>query len=424
MSKKLRVLYAAGPGNVIKTYSNYWVKDRDDPSTIAVTYSSQFYDVCTALDAEAYLISSYPEKNFLKTDRFTLEHRPILGLKKGGIFYHLGQIWYGIRLIISAILFRADAVIIVEGSTHLFVMSILPLLGIEVIPLLQCVLWPTYGHRSQSNKLIWNLSKYLFSKGCFATLSLSRDISNQVKEIAGGKARPIVEYLPYYHQSGFKEISKTAVHHSPFRVLFAGRIEENKGVFDILEVAKNFKKEGIKNIIFDICGVGSALEKLKQEVKAAGLDSTFVCHGFCNREKMLPLFEQASILVVPTKKDFIEGFNKVVVEGILSSRPVVSSAVCPALFYLKDAVIEVEPDDIKGYGDAILKLYSNPDFYQQKVQACVDLQEQFYDPKNSFGNALKLVLLNLREKGKSTAVLVDDLDENQAKIKSPNLINS
>lgn len=39
MPRPLRILYVAGPGNVIGTY-NHWVKGEDDPAQVSVTYSS------------------------------------------------------------------------------------------------------------------------------------------------------------------------------------------------------------------------------------------------------------------------------------------------------------------------------------------------------------------------------------------------
>ena len=44
----LRILYAAGPGDVIGTY-RHWKEGRDDPSQIAITYSGQFYSLCKEL---------------------------------------------------------------------------------------------------------------------------------------------------------------------------------------------------------------------------------------------------------------------------------------------------------------------------------------------------------------------------------------
>ena len=63
ITKPLRILYAAGPGDVIGTY-NHWINRQDDPSQVSVTYSGQFYEVCCALDAEGYVISSYGKKEF------------------------------------------------------------------------------------------------------------------------------------------------------------------------------------------------------------------------------------------------------------------------------------------------------------------------------------------------------------------------
>ncbi len=180
---------------------------------------------------------------------------------------------------------------------------------------------------------------------------------------------------------------------SPFRVLFVGRIESDKGVFDVLEIAKRFASQGRQDITFDLCGKGSMLESLRLAAKEAGIDSSFVCHGHCNKPQMREMFKQAHVVIVPTRKDFIEGFNQVVVEGVLCGRPVVTSAVCPALAYVRNAAVEVAPNDIKAYGDALLKLCDDRQFYEQKRRGCIGAQEQFYDPSRSWKAALKSILV-------------------------------
>ena len=42
--RPLRIVYAAGPGDVVGTY-RHWKEGRDDPSQVAITYSGQFYDL-------------------------------------------------------------------------------------------------------------------------------------------------------------------------------------------------------------------------------------------------------------------------------------------------------------------------------------------------------------------------------------------
>ena len=79
-------------------------------------------------------------------------------------------------------------------------------------------------------------------------------------------------------------------------------------------------------------------------------------------------------------------------EAILANRPVITSPVCPALADIREAAIEVQPDDIDQYCEAILKLSDDPIFYESKRLACVALQEAFYNPKNSWGSKFEEVV--------------------------------
>ena len=396
MSKPLKVLYAAGPGNVIKTYQ-YWSQGQDDPSQVSVTYSGQFYDVCSALDAQAYVISSCEKKKILHDDRFIIEHRPIPFPTASGVLYHLVNIWYGLRLIVSAVNFKANIAVVADGTTSWFILSLLPWLGIQVVPSLHCVLWCKYLPKSQKTRLFLKLNQQLFSRHCFAILAVSDDIVEQLLEITNHHCKPIVKFLPTYRPLAFAAINSPNKKHFPFRVLFAGRIESNKGVFDLVEIAKRFMAEGRDDIRFDICGEGSALNSLRLAAEQANINTYFTCHGHCNKRQMGEMFNQAHAVIVPTRTDFTEGFNKVVVESVLSGRPVVTSAVCPALSYVQSAVVEVPPNDIQGYGDALLKLCDDLEFYEAKQKACVNLQEQFYDPSQSWGFKLKTILTAIKD---------------------------
>jgi len=388
ITKPLRILYAAGPGDVIGTY-NHWINRQDDPSQVSVTYSGQFYEVCCALDAEGYVISSYGKKEFLRDDRFTIEHRPLPLCSASGILYHMSQLWYGFRLIASAVRFKADIVVIASGTTHWFVLSLFPWLGVQVIPTLHCVLWRKYSPQSIAERLILRLGCSLFMSGCTAILTASDDISEQVTQLTSGQHQPLVKFLPTYRRKEFTDMAEPDNKRLPFRVLFAGRIERDKGVFDLLEIAKCISIEGRQDVQFDLCGEGSALGPFRLAARQARFDSFFVCHGHCHKSQMREIFNRAHAVIVPTRTDFVEGFNQVVVEAALSGRPVITSAVCPALSYVKDAVVEVPPNDIKGYTDALLKLCNDRKFYEEKRQGCLGVQEQFYDISQGWGAALK-----------------------------------
>lgn len=394
MTKPLRILYAVGPEDVIEAY-NYWINGQDAPSQVSVTFSSQFYEVCRTLDAKGYVIAQSNKQEFVQDERFIIERRPVPLPRASGIFYHLRQVWCGLQLLASAIRFRANVVVADSGTTYWFVLSLFSWIGIKVIPSLHCLLWCKYLTPRLVDKLNLTLSRNLFASDCQGILVASQDIAKQISQLTRGKHQPIFEFFSTYRRADFVNISEPSVA-SPFRVLFAGRVEEEKGVFDLLEIAKRFATEGRQDIIFDICGEGSALESLRLAANLSGVDNLFICHGYCSKPQMREMFSRSHVVIVPTRTDFIEGFNRVVCESILSGRPVVTSAVCPALSYVRDAVVEVPPNDVQAYGDALLALYSDRQLYEQKRQACLIAQEQFYDNTKSWGSALKSILLTIK----------------------------
>lgn len=392
MDKSLRILYAVGPEDVIDSYK-HWVKGEDAPSQVSVPYSNQFYEVCKSLNAYGYVIAQSTKKELIRDEYFIVEHRRVPLPTASGIIYHLRQIWYGLHLLISAIRFRANVVIASTGTSYWFVFSLFSWLGIKVIPSVHCTLWYKYLPQRQIDKLILALSRNFFASDCQAIMAVSHDISQQIAQLTYKRHQPILEFFPTFRRSDFASLDAPSKSRSPFSILFAGRIEENKGVFDLLEVAKSFASYGIEGIKFDICGTGSVLDSLRLAATEAGVDEFFICHGYCTKPQMRGYFNSSHVVVVPTRTNFIEGFNRVVCESILSGRPVVTSSVCPALSYMGDAVFEVPPNDTKAYGDALLTLYKNSELYERKRQACLEVQEQFYDKKKSWGFALESILI-------------------------------
>jgi glycogen(starch) synthase len=399
-SLTMKIMYVAGPGNIIRTF-NYWKQGQDDPSQVAITYSGQFYDVCSTLNTKAYVISSYTEKQYIEYKNFILENRPILLSNKSGILYHLGQVIYGLSLIISALKFRPDC-IIVFYSEYSFFLSILSRFGIEIVPTVHSSLWSKNSLTfTKVKKLFLQMNSIFLFKKCLAIISISEDINQQIKEITDNQQKSIFNFLPIYRKKEFENIEEVENHcnNSKFQVLFIGRVEADKGVFDILEIAKKFKTEEIDNIAFQICGDGSALDLLRHRAREEKIDpNLFIFHGYCNRSKVNELLNLSHILIVPTTNDFAEGFNKVVAEAILANRPAIVSSACPASLYVKDAIIEVSPGDIKAYYDAIVKLKDDYSFYLQKTQHCKKYAEQFYDNSKSWGEVLKLIINQIKAK--------------------------
>lgn len=388
--KPLRIFYAAGPGDVAGTYG-HWKAGRDDPSQVAITYSAQFFSLCKELGARGYVLSYNARRQHIVDGPFTIEHRPARYLKRSGALYHLGYFWAGIRMGISAFRFGAD-IVVFSGGASWFSLGWLRWFGVKIVPTQHCVLWcKSVATPAVTKQLVWKLNARFFRKSIAGFLSLSNDITHQLTQLTGGIRSPVEHFLPGYRRESFAGLDHASLP-PPFRVFFAGRIERNKGVFDLLDIARRFSHEGRSDIEFDLCGDGSALAELRQQAEEAGVQSRFRCHGHQDKPRMREMYSLAHVVIVPTTTDFVEGFNKVVAEGVLAGKPVITSSVCPALEYIADGVVEVPPNDTQAYGDAIIRLYEDRSLYELKRRGCSASQEQFYDADRGWAAALKRML--------------------------------
>jgi glycogen synthase len=386
MDSSIRILYAAGPGDVIGTY-RHWKRGSDDPAQVAVTYSAQFYELCRELGASAYVISTNPRRERIAEENLIIEHRPMRFRRGFSPLFHLGQIWYGLRLAVSAWRFGADVAIVTDGTTHWFVLGLLRLIGVRVVPTLHSMLWPKHlPARGVLGRTIKLLNARFFRRRALAVLSISNDVTQQVQSMLDGRVLPIIPFLPTYRPESFGNGFSLPVSRSPFRIFFAGRIEQNKGVFDLLEIARQFKAQGRTDIEFDLCGDGSQLEALRSAAIEAGVQENFHCHGHSSKAFMRDMYERSHVIIVPTTA---EGFNKVVAEGILAGRPVITSSVCPAIEYVKEGVAEVPPNDAMAYAQAIVQLKEDVALYDAKWRGCSALRGQFYDFSRSWAAAVK-----------------------------------
>jgi glycosyltransferase involved in cell wall biosynthesis len=392
MTRPLRILYCAGPGNVIGTY-RHWKDGYDDPSQVAITYSGQFYEVCRQVGAEAYVISYCEERDKLVDGPFRIEHRPLPVSTEGpGPLYRLGQLWSGLKFTLTALCYRPD-VMLTMGGAEWFSLGLIPLLGVKVVVTFHGHLWRVARPPTGLDRFFWKLNGRFFRRHAKAFMYISDSIAEQLRGLTGPLSVPVLRFTPTYRAELFRPAASTPPPAPPpYKVFYAGRVEENKGVFALLDIAKRFKAEGRTDIEFDLCGDGHALDELRRQAKEAGLADTFRCHGHVIKREMASWYQRSHLVVVPTTTDSIEGLNKVVVEAVLASRPVVTSRVCPALEYVRPGVLEVPPDDTKAYGDAILRLVDDRALYEEKVRGCAASTEQFYDPARSWAATLRKVL--------------------------------
>lgn len=389
--KAQRVFYMAGPGDVIGTYE-HWRDGVDDPQQVSVAYSNQFYEVCQRNGWRGSVVSYCPRRAVVRDGGFRIEHLPVPFQNRSGALFHLG--WYAFSLAVAwrAIRERADVAVLMTG-THLVPYWLLRLFGTRIVMTQHCVLWPKLLGARGAWKLVHALDRSFF-RNADAILSISDDVSEQIAELTGGRTATPIPFLPTYRPQTFDGAAPAAFDGPEFRVLFAGRVERDKGALELVEVAR-LLADLDRSVVIDVAGDGGALEELRESVRQAGLESAVRLHGYCQRDRMRELFRDCHAVIVPTQSDMIEGFNKVVAEAVLAWRPVITSAVCPALEVVRDAAVEVTPGEARSYADAIRRLATDRDHYVGKVAACDRLREAFLDPEHGWGATLEGVLKRL-----------------------------
>ena len=391
VTKKPRIAYLSGPSDAVNVYLEW--SEGQKQNYFGTNYMKQFFELCRETNADAYIITTVAGKSSTwRKDGLTIENMP-LPSHLGGAFYHMAMVGWFARLAPKLIQFKPDVLIATANQNYWFLLSYLRWLGIPIIPSFHCVLWPQFAPVRRSWRTLLALNRIFILRHVKAALVASKDIARQLRDLVGETGIDIAEHLPTYSPSQFASIpSPGTVSRPPFRVFFAGRIEANKGIYDIVEIARRLNAERPGMFQFDICGDGGELDALRRLVRDSSLQTAVTCHGYLDSSRLSAVFASSHAVIVPTTSLFEEGFNMVCAEAILAGRPVITSAVCPALAYIREAAIEVQPDNIDEYYQAILQLYDDTELYKQKQGACATLQGQFYNAKNSWAEKLRMLL--------------------------------
>lgn len=175
----------------------------------------------------------------------------------------------------------------------------------------------------------------------------------------------------------------------PIRIMFAGRVEENKGVFDILKICEALKKKSSKAFVFEICGTGGASAQLQKEIEACGLAQRVFLRGKLIRPDLLAVYGRSHFVIVPTRSDFCEGLPMVCAEAVIAGRPVITSRLSNALEALHGAVVEAREEDVDDYAAKIIEIIESPTQYEQLVERTVEVRAQFTDRAFGLGQVLQ-----------------------------------
>jgi glycogen synthase len=399
---RFRVFHTAGLGKIIEAHG-YWKRKEHFPSEVTITYSSQFEQFCQDIGAEAYIVGYNSERGILRDGAITVEQRPKPLPEARGAMFHLREIFYGLGLLATAVRFRANVAVIDSGTTHYFVTALFRLMGIRVVPVLYNSIWP-HGFpptRSIPRLICW-LDSLFYRHVAMAVIGISPECTRQVEQLTPVGHPPLYQVRAQFMPEYFAQIPAPPHYDQrPFQIMFIGRVNRSKGVFDILEIAEMVEAREPGQVCWEICGSGPDLEELKRRCGEMGLESIVNIRGWTPLSDLIEVYARSHAAIVPTRSSFIAGLEMTAAEAILAGRPLITNPVVPALEIVRPACVEAKTDDVDSYVEGVLKLTSDREYYEALRRACPELAKPFYDREQGLTAVLKRVVEPLKDQRSS-----------------------
>ena len=142
------------------------------------------------------------------------------------------------------------------------------------------------------------------------------------------------------------------------RFLFVGRIEESKGVFDLINAAEHLRSQGFQ-IQLRIVGDGPSMAAARELIQQKHLIQSIELVGQLNNfDELLAEYGNADAFVFPTHH---EGFPRVLLEAMTKSCPVFTTMVggIPGIMKNNENCFEIPVKDPLGIANTILRSMNN-----------------------------------------------------------------
>lgn len=390
----VRLFATLGPGDVAGAHRRQMAGEATASET-SIIFSGQLFEYCRLRDIAVLATAHNPRPDRVADGPIAIVQGPKPLAGRGGIAYHLGQLLHAWRLAGMARRHRADLALIDSGTTHYFALWAFAWRGIPVAINFHNVPWPQgFQPQGPAARVLRALDGGFFRRHVRAVAGCSPECGAQADALAGRRL-PFHLWCAQFRREGFAPAAADAPVGTPFRILFAGRVEENKGVLDIVRIARLLEDRHPGRIAFDLCGEGGALAAVRAAVAAAGLERVVTIHGRLDRAALLPVYRRSDAVIVPTRGDFCEGMPLACAEAVISGKPIVTSRLSNALPLLGPAIAEAEPEDVDSYAAAIERLAFDPPAYARHRAACPALAARFFDPGTSYPAAIDRVIAEI-----------------------------
>lgn len=179
-------------------------------------------------------------------------------------------------------------------------------------------------------------------------------------------------------------------HAGPKLVLYVGRIEVGKGVFDLLNAVVPLFGDGI-DFKLQFVGDGTALPTLKSQISATGLQQHITASGSASHDNVLDLMKRAKVIVTPTRTEFPEGRCMVTLESMAVGVPVVAPNHGPFPYIVRDQQngLLFESNNARSLQECIRKVLTDEDLARRLRDGAVSTSAELHELRTDFSVAVE-----------------------------------
>jgi glycosyltransferase involved in cell wall biosynthesis len=278
-------------------------------------------------------------------------------------FYFAGVLWF--KLIAKLISFRPHVVYIASCYDWSYLRDVVLMytarvFGAKVV----CHFHgrrsgPLFGDPGAIVRLLLRCSTYSFDKILF----LSQGLRESLLAVLGA-AKTKAEVIPnFIDLREFHPARTSAAQES--RIVFIGRLSDDKGIFELLEATSLLRSEGRK-LLLDILGVAETDDEervVQSYATTTGLGGIARFHGVKTGLEKAQLLSAATLFVLPSK---VEVFPLALLEAYASGLPAVCARVGAVPEILKEGEngFLVPPGDTRALVDCMRRILDDEDLQQ------------------------------------------------------------
>lgn len=114
-------------------------------------------------------------------------------------------------------------------------------------------------------------------------------------------------------------IKSIKVREKKYDFVFCGRLNQTKGIYDLLEIVKFIKEK--KSVSLIVIGSGPEKRKFTYEIKKNKLDKNIFLTGFLSEQEKIKKIKESKVFLLPSHE---EGWGIVIGEALAAGLPVVA----------------------------------------------------------------------------------------------------